>query len=218
MTFFAILACAKGASDADSALVDSTGATDTSIADTADTSATADTSPPRDLDGDGADDTLDCDDRDPERTPGATEAWDGVDNDCDGRVDADGTFTGAPTLAAAAIFEGRTYRFTAPCEAVAVRERRRLSLDVTCTPDARDADAQRMLGASLTVHAEDSYLDWTGTWTATAPLASASGWDTDADVRLDWPSADARLVQFAARVDAPFLAVNLAGDLTLRAR
>ena len=218
MTVLTILACAGGASDADSAVsVDSAGTADTATADTADTSTPNDTAPPRDLDGDGADETLDCDDRDPARTPGAMEAWDGVDNDCDGRVDADGTFTGAPTLAATAIFEGRTYRFTAPCEAVAARQRRRLTVDLTCTPDAQDTDAQRMLGASRTLHAEDTYVDWTGRWSDTAPLQSASGWDTDAELSLDWPTADARVVRLTARVEAPFLTVSLAGDLTLQA-
>jgi hypothetical protein len=40
-----------------------------------------------DRDGDGAIASQDCDDRDPERTPGREETCDGTDNDCDGDVD-----------------------------------------------------------------------------------------------------------------------------------
>jgi hypothetical protein len=44
---------------------------------------------PVDADGDGYDDTLDCDDADPAVNPGAEETCNGVDDDCDGAVDAD---------------------------------------------------------------------------------------------------------------------------------
>ena len=40
-----------------------------------------------DLDGDGFDDTQDCDDLDPTTSPAAEEICDGADNDCDGEVD-----------------------------------------------------------------------------------------------------------------------------------
>ena len=43
-----------------------------------------------DLDDDGvAPDAGDCDDLDPTTRPGATERFDGIDNDCDGAVDED---------------------------------------------------------------------------------------------------------------------------------
>jgi hypothetical protein len=42
-----------------------------------------------DLDGDGFDETVDCDDQDASIHPGAEELCDGVDNDCDSEVDED---------------------------------------------------------------------------------------------------------------------------------
>ncbi len=45
--------------------------------------------PAEDLDGDGHDSTRDCDDEDPAVHPGADEVCNGVDDDCDGYVDAD---------------------------------------------------------------------------------------------------------------------------------
>ncbi|MCB9744077.1 MAG: FG-GAP repeat protein [Alphaproteobacteria bacterium] len=46
-------------------------------------------SAPQDVDGDGFSDAEDCDDADPAVFPGAEEACDGVDADCDGVVDED---------------------------------------------------------------------------------------------------------------------------------
>ena len=51
--------------------------------------ATANTDCDLDSDGDGYDETVDCDDDDASTNPGATEACDGIDNDCSGLVDDD---------------------------------------------------------------------------------------------------------------------------------
>jgi len=48
------------------------------------------TSCPVDVDGDGADSTVDCDDADPNNYPGNTEVCDGQDNNCDSVVDEGG--------------------------------------------------------------------------------------------------------------------------------
>jgi len=48
-----------------------------------------DSAAPVDADGDGYDETVDCDDTDPLINPGAAELCDGVDNDCDGDTDGD---------------------------------------------------------------------------------------------------------------------------------
>jgi hypothetical protein len=42
---------------------------------------------PIDDDGDGAHQGEDCDDQNPNNFPGNVEVWDGMDNDCDGRID-----------------------------------------------------------------------------------------------------------------------------------
>lgn len=44
-------------------------------------------SPPQDADGDGVDESQDCDDGDPSVAPGRAERCDGRDNDCDGEID-----------------------------------------------------------------------------------------------------------------------------------
>ncbi len=54
--------------------------------------------PPLDQDGDGHDETVDCDDLDPEVHPAASEVQDGVDNNCDGFVDREPFLVVLPDL------------------------------------------------------------------------------------------------------------------------
>ena len=53
----------------------------------ADSDGDLDEGSPVDQDGDGHSDDVDCDDEDAAIFPGALEACDGEDNDCDGRID-----------------------------------------------------------------------------------------------------------------------------------
>ena len=68
------------------------------------------TTVPVDADGDGYDSAADCDDADPSVNPGASEACDGVDQDCDGAYDEGGVCTGCTQ----AEFAGHTYQFCDP--------------------------------------------------------------------------------------------------------
>lgn len=175
---------------------------DTAADTSADTGADTDTAPedtapedtdPVDLDGDGVPDGEDCDDRDPDVKPGATETWNEVDDDCDGVIDADGTWAGTVAVAASAVYEGRRYDYALDCPFAGARADETFAWTVTCTPDPEDAVALLLLGDTLTVTPKDP--DTTGeTWAGTVEFTSSNGWDSDGDGTIRWSSfAEARL-------------------------
>lgn len=160
-----------------------THATDTDDTDPADTD---DTDPaPVDRDGDGSFADVDCDDTDPAAHPGAAEAWDDVDNDCDGVVDADGAWAGDIAVVASAVYEGRRYNFSLTCPYVGSRALGQLAFAITCTPDPTDADAQRLLGATLTITPEDPEVSG-DRWEDDVVFTSSNGWDSDGDGTIAW--------------------------------
>ena len=91
---------------------------------------------PVDGDADGFDETVDCNDDDPEVNPEATELCDGQDNDCDDQVDeddaadastwyldADGDGYGNATATDVACDAPSGYVADSPCLRVSVRDR-----------------------------------------------------------------------------------------------
>lgn len=206
------LACMLGCGEAKDAPHDSdaheameTGSpTDTAPTD----SAPVDTAPaPRDLDGDGVDDRTDCDDRDPARTPGGPEVWDGIDNDCDDRVDADGDYAGTLALDATGIYQGTPYTFRLACPLSLARTGRTLVLEAVCTPDPADPDAQRLLGPRLVVSVIEARVAPAARWSGAFLVTSDSGWDTDGEGTVTLAETlDRADIAFSLR--APFLTAN----------
>ncbi|MCB9763313.1 MAG: putative metal-binding motif-containing protein [Alphaproteobacteria bacterium] len=191
-----LLACTKGAPlpTDDSAASDDTGVVDSGddTAEADDTGVTDDTSDtgPVDADHDGFPRGEDCDDDNDRVYPGATEVFDGWDNDCDGQVDANGDFAGTFTGQAAAVYRGQTYRFSLSCPVTLTRQLSDVDFLVTCDTDPNDADAQRMLGAQLTMSPVDGYHWSHESWADRVEIVSSDGWDTYGEGTLDWPNVD----------------------------
>ena len=171
--------------------------------------------PPQDADLDGFDETEDCDDTDRAVYPGAEEVWNDVDDDCDGRVDADGVFLGEVPVVATAIYEGAAYRYEMTCPASVTRAVPQMSLLLTCTPDPEEPLADLLLGETLTIEgaSETVSLD---TWSGIVDITSSGGWDTWADAELSWSDWDT--VAFAFGRATVSLEISGAATLTTGGR
>lgn len=155
-----------------------------------------------DRDGDGFPAAEDCDDGDPLSHPGAPEEWNAVDDDCDGRIDADGRYSGELELSAAAVYEGESHSYRLRCPGELERAGPVLTGAITCTPDPEDDLAVLLLGEQLrfTLAAEDaSGPDWSGsldvdggTWTsrAAASLRFVELRDPVLELEMDTVSLD----------------------------
>ena len=69
----------------------------------------------------------DCNDYDEGVYPGAPEEWNAVDDDCNGRVDADGSYDGNVDVIGQVIIEGIAYNFGLVCPASVMRDSATLS-------------------------------------------------------------------------------------------
>lgn len=181
------LGCSPGTSSKDTAQVapDTLQDSDTSPGpdtDPPDTDDTADPGPV-DEDGDGYTSDIDCDDRDPLTNPGAAETWNAIDDDCDGRADANGHYSGTAQFSTTAIYEGVSYSFPLDCPAELDRDGPAILLTVSCTPDPTDEMAQRLLGETLTWTIETDAASQ-GSWTGQGTLSSSDGWDIWVDASL----------------------------------
>ena len=193
LLLLALSACAPASPD----IHEDTGAADDSglAPDTADETGAADTSPV-DLDGDGFAEGEDCDDRAPAVNPGAQALWNELDDDCDGVIDADGAWSGEITLEATAVYEGRPYSFRLDCPVEGARAHGDLQFAVTCTPDPADEDAQRLLGATLTIRSDEPMVSG-DFWADTVVLESSNGWDSDGEGTVQWIDFDSADLSFS---------------------
>ncbi len=147
-----------------------------------------------DIDDDGFILADDCDDYDPQRYPGAPERWNNEDDDCDGRVDADGRFTGIHEVTAVAVFEGTPYTFDMLCPATVTRATQSFTMSVVCEPDPDEPLATQLLGSQITVEPDGNFAQLEH-WDGNVTITSSDGWDTTGTGSLQWTSVDAVTLQ-----------------------
>lgn len=167
---------------------------------------------PVDADGDGYSADVDCDDADSAVHPTAEELFNGADDDCDGRVDAVGTWAGTASLSAQATYEGTRYSFSLGCPVVLERELLDADFEVLCTTDPGDAWAQLLLGATVSFTPRDTYLWDLERWEGDVEVRSSNGWDSQGSGEVSWSSVDRAVLE----LDLTVTFLTIRGSATLR--
>ncbi len=176
-----------------------------------DTSPPEDTAPPppADLDSDGVTDETDCDDYDPTVYPGAEEIYDEKDNDCDDRIDANGTYTGSTSVNASAVYEGVSYSFSMDCPTTLTRTLSEVDFSAVCTTDGSEM-ALLLLGEEVEIVMDSSNVP-EETWSGRFEFISSNGWDTDGTGTLTWSGLDT--VNMLATLDTFSLDASASGSV-----
>ena len=176
-----------------------------------DTDAGADTdAAPVDGDGDGWTAPDDCDDTRDWIHPGADEiAWNGTDDNCDGRIDGDGTFDGPLVATARAVYEGRSHEFALSCPGRLDSTRGTFTLAMTCTPDPTDALAMLLLGSTVQITTNGVFDR--GSWAGRVTFDSSNGWDTRGEATMAYEVLDR--VQATVSLNAVSLKINGAATM-----
>ena len=168
---------------------------------------------PTDLDRDGVFTPEDCDDREPEVYPGALEVWDGLDNDCDGRIDGRGDYVGSHHLVATAIVEGQTRTTSVDCDVVLSRAAVVLSFEIVCPVPESDALARQLLGPELIIQPIENVAT-DGYWSGAAEVSSTAPWQATGSGTASW-SADLSSIQLTTRLDSSSLTLRGTGSVDL---
>lgn len=158
-----------------------------------------------DFDGDGYTSDVDCDDLNPEVNPGRSEVpWNDLDDDCDGRRDADGSYLGEGTVRFEAIYEGKKWTWNLNCPVALTRTRSQVSFEMACTSPADDEMAQRLMGASFVV-SEKTNVAEAQTLRGEVEVSSSDGWTSDGYGEVTF--------KFANEADATFSIRSVFADL-----
>lgn len=162
----------------------STGTTHTTV--TIETTTTF-TTPVHDYDSDGFYGEDDCDDFDPNAYPGAEEVFDQTDNDCDGRVDADGFYRGSLLLDFTAVYKGVEYNREVNCTVELSRYgEASVEFEIVCEGTKLDEMGELLIGELLSITPTENANVTEGSWSGAVEFSSSDGWTSGGEASANW--------------------------------